>query len=81
MDRKEISRALAKCLAYLAWFRDYLSHGLRALALVDPPSAAVLPLMGGADLFNLARRTLAAERVRGPDHHWKPNFFSGFLRV
>lgn len=52
--------------AYLAWFRDYLSHGLRALALVDPPSAAVLPLMGGADLFHLARRTLASASVNPP---------------
>lgn len=51
---------------YLTWFRDYLRHGLRALALVDPASAAVLPLMGGADVFHFTRRILASASVNPP---------------
>ncbi|WP_340645765.1 GNAT family N-acetyltransferase [Phenylobacterium sp.] len=51
---------------YLSWFRDYLRHGLQALALVDPPSAAVMPLMDGADFFHFSRRILASASVNPP---------------
>ncbi|CAN5848209.1 hypothetical protein BH11PSE1_BH11PSE1_02770 [soil metagenome] len=54
---------------YVSWYRDYLRHGLLALALVDPLSAAVLPLMDGADFFHFIRRTLASASVNPPLTH------------
>lgn len=54
---------------YLDWYRDYLRHGLRALALVDPAGAAVLPLIGGPDVFHFTRRMLASASVNPPLTH------------
>ena len=54
---------------YLAWFRDYVRSGLRALALVDPSATTVLPLMTGSDFFHYMRRSMASASVNPPLTH------------